>query len=421
MNFSLASVTRALGVMGLTLLFFTQCAAPQGGALPTGADVAFSADDAAISELEPVGAAPSQPLLGGIFRGEGAREDVMTGSSRAPAAAAPSSTAKYREVEVYYATDRNRTGNANVEDFYGPLRNRKLLIGSPVEYGKAVVAIPPNHREGVIEGPRWYQFEFSSDPTRHVTVVKLEPKAATAYFTELNAAVQAAPQSQALLFVHGFNVKFNDAVRRTAQMAFDLKFPGVAMTYSWPSNGSMSPLDYTADEDDAEWTVPHLAQVLVDLQRQTNVEKVHIIAHSMGARVLSQALAEARDRGFNRSLNNVILAAPDIDADVFKERILPRIQGMAGRLTMYSSSGDTALLVSRTVNGNDRLGLSGENLVVMTGLDTVDASGVDTSFIGHSYFGSQGKIVKDLFRLMVENKAPPARGLTHRTRGEWGF
>ncbi len=125
----------------------------------------------------------------------------------------------------------------------------------------------------------------------------------------------------------------------------------------WPSQAALEA--YTIDQDNAIWSVPHLSRFLVDLQEKTDIDEIHVIAHSMGTRVLTQALAQARDEGFDLKLNNVILAAPDIDADTFKEQILPKISGVATRLTMYASSGDTALKLSQKIHGNDRLGLGG--------------------------------------------------------------
>jgi esterase/lipase superfamily enzyme len=221
-----------------------------------------------------------------------------------------------------------------------------------------------------------------------------------------------------LLFVHGFNVGYADAMRRTGQLSYDLGFGGITFCYSWPSQGEVA--KYPVDKENSEWTAPHLAKVLGDLQRETRFEKVHVIAHSMGARVLSLALSEAREAGFSLDLHNVILAAPDMDADIFREQILPKIKGSARRLTMYASSGDQALNLSTKFNGSRRLGLSGDGLVVVPELmDTVDASGVDTSLLGHSYYGSQGPVVEDLFKLVIKGLLPPERDLVLGRLGEW--
>lgn len=331
-----------------------------------------------------------------------------------PAAAVEPSSKDFHTVEVFYATDRQPEGESGANNRYGKDRNRQ----GPVEYGRTEVSIPLHHTMGIIERPQWYKLEFTEDPKKHVVILKLEKMAGDQFFGAVSqTAATGRRLKEALLFIHGFNVPFDQAVRRTAQISYDLDFGGVAMTYSWPSQGSFSA--YPVDEDNAEWSIPHLTRFLVDLQEKAKLDKIHVIAHSMGTRLLSYALANARDEGFRLALNNVILAAPDIDADVFKEQILPKIRGSAQRLTMYASSGDAALKVSQQFNGNARLGLSGDKIVVLDGMDTVNASQIDTSMIGHAYYGSHKLVVEDILELVVRNLEPAQRKLRPGRVGEW--
>lgn len=321
----------------------------------------------------------------------------------------------FHKVEVFYATDRKATGTESDNRRYGKERNRE----GPLSYGKTEVSIPLHHRMGIVERPRWYKLEFSEDPRKHVVILKLEEMAPATYFQELGEAAEDRPLQEALLFIHGFSVTFDEAVRRTAQMSFDLDFGGVALTYSWPADGALTA--YVADHGNALWSFPHLSDFLVDLQEKTDLDRIHVIAHSMGTEVLGRALAKARDDGFRLELNNVILAAPDIDADVFREQILPKIRGTAQKLTMYASSGDTALKVSQELNGNDRLGLSGDLIKVLEGMDTVDATDIDTSMLGHAYYGSHRVVVEDLLNLIIKGLEPPDRKLVRGSKGQWSF
>lgn len=325
-------------------------------------------------------------------------------------------TKEYHEVPVFYATDRKPKNSAVPGERYGVERHRE---GGPLEYGKAVVSIPFIHKTGVIERPAWWKLEFSEDPKKHVVVTALDKLDAAAFYGSVSEAATAASQNQALVFIHGFNVPFAAAIRRTAQVTYDLNFPGVALAYSWPSQGNLAA--YTVDEDNAVWTVPHLVTVLTDLRKNTQVDKIHIVAHSMGTRVLTEALAVLHDRGEDLKLSNIILAAPDIDADVFTEQILPKIRTSAERMTMYASSADEALVISRKINGNNRLGLSDPQVLVALGIDSVDASGIDTSLLGHGYFGETKKVLQDLLGLVIEGKAPTERELTPGQHGEWKF
>jgi esterase/lipase superfamily enzyme len=104
----------------------------------------------------------------------------------------------------------------------------------------------------------------------------------------------------------------------------------------------------------------------------------------------------------------VVLAAPDIDAEVFRRDLAPAITQIARRVTLYASSNDQALLASRTLHAYPRAGESGANLVVAPGIDTIDVSAVDTSLLGHSYYGDNNSIIADLYHL-VHDALPPGQ------------
>lgn len=371
----------------------------------------------------PEPANPSQPeqVDGGAAAGiEGSRYrprgvDSAPRRGQAPSPAAEESSKEYHRVEVFYGTNRKPTGVPAPNDYYGRERHRE----GPMDYGRVEVSIPLHHTVGVVERPKWYKLEFSEDPKKHVVLLSLKPMDKDGFFSAVAEKAGTFDKRKGLLFVHGFNVSFPSAIRRTAQIAFDLDFQGVPLAFSWPSQAALEA--YTIDQDNAVWSVPHLARFLLDLQETTDLEEIHVIAHSMGTRVLTMALAAARDEGFDLKLNNVILAAPDIDADVFREQILPKITGFADRLTMYSSSGDTALKVSQKIHGNDRLGLGGPFLKLLEGMDTVNASDIDTSLIGHAYYGSHRLVVRDILNLVVRHLDPPHRDLVKGAMGEWAF
>ena len=382
-----------------------------------GAHIDYGAEAAASSKV-------TVKLRGTTGKGTPFTTRGVTRGAPAPGAPAPTlvvpeepdeESNEYHTVDVYYGTDRKPTTNTTENDRYGTDRNR----AGPMEYGRTTISIPLHHKIGVVERPKWYKLEFSENPKKHVTILELEKMSGESFFAEVGGTAAEKQKNEALLFIHGFNVPFDDAVRRTGQIAFDLDFGGVALAFSWPSQGSLKA--YTIDEANAEWAIPHLTHFLMDLQEKTDVEKIHVIAHSMGTRVLSYALANAKDEGFDLDLNNVILAAPDIDVDVFKDQILPKITEASDTLTMYASSDDTALKVSQTIHGVARLGLSGDHILVTPGMDTINASGIDTSMIGHGYYGSAKVVVTDIFNLVIKGLEPPKRKLIPGTFGEWDF
>jgi esterase/lipase superfamily enzyme len=121
--------------------------------------------------------------------------------------------------------------------------------------------------------------------------------------------------------------------------------------------------------------------------------------------------------------DNVVMAAPDVDAKKFTDGNWAGIRNAAKRFTLYASSDDWALKVSRELKGGTdfvRLGEAGRALVVVPGLDTVDASGIDTNELGHSYYHCK-KLMDDLQLLMAKGLAPLERKLRDRRKGELGY
>jgi esterase/lipase superfamily enzyme len=107
--------------------------------------------------------------------------------------------------------------------------------------------------------------------------------------------------------------------------------------------------------------------------------------------------------------NEVVLTAPDIDAEVFINDIAPAVVKTARRVTLYASSNDEALIISKKVHGYPRAGDSGSQLVVVPGIDTVDVSAVDTSLLGHNYYGDNSSVLTDIFELLNDSKPADQR------------
>jgi esterase/lipase superfamily enzyme len=140
-------------------------------------------------------------------------------------------------------------------------------------------------------------------------------------------------------------------------------------------------------------------------------DRIHIIAHSMGNRAIVRALEQVVLAGINNTskpmYHEIVLTAPDIDAEVFKQ-LASTINKAANRVTLYASSKDVALAASKRFHGYSRAGDSRDSIVVVPGVDTIDASMVDTSFLGHSYYGDSRSVLSDLFNVL-QGGAPPDR------------
>jgi len=308
----------------------------------------------------------------------------------------------YIVVRVFYATDRNRTQSTKPSEFFGIER-------SELSYGTCEVSIPKDHRMGAIEAPSMWRLQFREDPEKHVVLLSVTPAEKHQYFTELVAQIRTSAGKNAFVFVHGYNVTFEDAAKRTAQIAYDLGFDGAPVLYSWPSQGTFE--GYPVDETNIEWTQAHLRRFLDDFVVHTTADNLYLIAHSMGNRALVRVFSTlvSNNPALRQRFRAVILTAPDIDAEVFRRDIAPQIVGERSSVTLYVSAEDKALLASKKFHGYPRAGDASDGLVIVPGIDTIDATGLDTSFLKHSYFAEVRSVLADIFYLIREGKRPEQR------------
>jgi esterase/lipase superfamily enzyme len=303
-------------------------------------------------------------------------------------------------VDILYGTDRKRNKKkTNWENYYTGERGK-------LKYGIAQVSIPKVHILGKMERPKhWWQSETIG---KHILITDLKCISKQEFLKFFNSKLTHVEEKDVLIFIHGFNVTFAAAIRTTAQITYDLKFKGVPMTYSWPSLGKVS--EYMSDEASVQYAVPHLVAFLKTvIEGRNNNTRIHIIAHSMGTRLLTNALKEISFLYPNKHVfKNIILAAPDIDRDVFKESLFPYIRKTTDLITLYASSDDKALQASSLLHGGTRIGQSGDDIFVFKGLDTIDASGIDTSMLGHSYFAEKEILIKDL-KEVIHKSLPPKK------------
>ena len=325
-------------------------------------------------------------------------------------------------VRVFYATNRaEQTATAKGVAYSGEPRQGELALGT------ASVSIPRGHRMGELEGPSVLRLEFRENPENHILVLRVEAEGPANYYRKVGEAAARSPRKEAFVFVHGFATGFDDALRRTAQISYDLGFEGAPILYSWPSAGEITA--YLKDGRNAELSAERLREFLTRLSATSEVNTIHLIAHSMGNRVVTGALDQiARDPQGLKSMRfrEVALMAPDVDAAAFRT-FAARIKALPSHITLYASSGDKALQASQKLSGYPRAGQGGADLVVVPGIDTVDASGVDTSLLGlwHSYYADNRTILSDLFYLIRGVKPDERAGLVRRKKDDgatyWEF
>jgi len=312
--------------------------------------------------------------------------------------------AGFATVRVFYGTNRARTGRPAPSDFYGKVRG-------DLQYGYLDVTVPKTHKIAELESPQWSDYSLTvnvaGDKRRFVVLDKIVPLAQQAFVDNLRQEIAKAPSRNVFIFVHGYNNTFEDSARRAAQLAYDLNFDGTPILYSWPSQASTTA--YTVDEAVAPISGLKMAEFLNTVVTQSGAARIHLIAHSMGNRVLIEALqaflAKRAPENRQHLFGQIVFTAPDVDRDYFAAAF-DSLQGTADRLTLYASSTDYALRSSQLVHGAPRAGSAGGSIIRLKGLDTIDMSSVPADSLGHSYFAANGGAIYDLFRLLWRSDTP---------------
>jgi esterase/lipase superfamily enzyme len=303
--------------------------------------------------------------------------------------------------DIWYGTNRcDRIANTYDNEF-----------GSRLHLGRCRVAIPKGHVFGSIGSStltRWLQRLFSGTDDR-LKIDKLLPCSPIEFEKTIRKQLARFDEGEraALIFIHGYNVKFSEAAIRAAQIGFDLKVPGITALYSWPSSGEVGA--YLADADAVAASEPFLVEFIERVAKAADGAKVHIIAHSMGNLGLVRALTSgyAQDRLHHIKFGQIFLAAPDIDVKLFKQlaEIYPRC---SEKTTIYISAVDKALSVSKWVHQNQRTGYS-PPVTVIGGIDTVEATNIDVGFLGHGYYAAASALLYDIAMLLRNNLPPQKR------------
>jgi esterase/lipase superfamily enzyme len=310
-------------------------------------------------------------------------------------------------VRVYYGTNRHLTP-ANPFDRYDAQK-------SSLTYGIAEVNIPQDSRLDTLD---------TSVFTIHVTDPKkfqltyMKSQNDQAFFTALRSQINATDKKQAFVFVHGFNVNFDDAVRQTAQLAYDLQFDGAPILFSWPANNwpttDLYP-GYWTDQEKADDSILDLKTFLLAIAQRSGAQTIHIIAHSMGNQVLTNAL---ESMGTTPPVfGDIVMAAPDVDTRRFLQRYGPQLIGADHKVTLYASSRDLALLASSILHYGFRAGyIFLKNPAILEDMDTIDATDVGTALLGHSYYADSCSILSDMYSLFnLERSASERTNLRSAT------
>jgi esterase/lipase superfamily enzyme len=303
---------------------------------------------------------------------------------------------------VWFAT--NRKANPGGGGFGSDRANA-------ITYGHLDVSVPDAHRFGETGTgflKHLLRFDFRDDVLR---VQRVEKQDRDTFFAEIRNVMQNVPESncppEALVFIHGFNVTFEDAAIRSAQIGVDLRIlPGGTGFFSWPSKGDVRA--YPADEATIEASECAIAEFLIDFTSNCGAKKVHLIAHSMGNRGLLRALqriaanAEAQSKV---KFGQIFLAAPDLDRDLFLDLayLYPKY---SERTTLYASNGDLPVHLSSKIHDAPRAGYF-LPYTLAPNIDTICVPDFDIDLLGHGYFAQAEALLYDIGDLIRTNETLP--------------
>ncbi len=327
----------------------------------------------------------------------------------------------FLKVDVPYAT--NRAANLS----YDPTRIESVSHyfsynrSASLNYGIAQVSIPKTHETGHLESPGF--FEFRQNPSKHVVLMRLDVKDERSFFNEIKTRVQKQKERRTnqraandlFVFIHGFNTDFTYALRKSAQLIYDMNFPGTSLAFSWPARMVKIPLpgDFRNDVSRLQESIDVLETFLRKLKSEVPHRKIHIIAHSLGARLLTEVLTRiALDSNLNpneKPFGEVILAAPAMDAKSFEEHWSKELLPICERVSLMASGNDIALKVEFLAEDNlftFPLGLWNKNKIALAeGVSNYDLTALNSGLLSvdHSTY-SEAPVAIDHMGLLINNQ-----------------
>jgi esterase/lipase superfamily enzyme len=293
--------------------------------------------------------------------------------------------------------------------------------GRGLAFADIVVSIPPDaaRKVGEVQWPA----SIPGDPARDFVTLRAERLDLSQAVAAFDRRLRAEPSRHVLLFVHGYNTRFEEAVYRFAQIAHDAGAPVAPVLFTWPSRGKL--FDYVYDRESATYSRDGLEAVLQAMVSDPNVGSISILAHSMGNFVAVEALRQMaiRNRALSPKIRDIMLAAPDIDVDVFRREVAEiEASDRSPPITLFVSQDDHALDLSRRLAGDEpRLGAINPNaepyrtILEKVRVNVVDLTGLNSDdALNHAKF-AQSDVVKAIgARLAAGQTLTDAR----RTLGE---
>lgn len=316
-------------------------------------------------------------------------------------------------MRIYFATNRDPDSVARPTDFGGRFSPNGL---TDLRFGSAEVTGTRLDRYTLDVAPEKLDVGLAK---ANVSQLGGQVLGSQAVFEQVRAEMVAG-QQDCMVFIHGFNVSFKDAISRAAQLKrFYAERPMTWLLFTWPSDGSMLPFKaYASDRDDARASGVALGRGLQKLagflhgSRPEDYcgQRVHLMTHSMGGYALRWALQSilgSTGSGLRRLMEHILMFAPDEDDDAFElAHKLQPLPDMSRRVSVYHNAGDLALVTSDVTKGNpDRLGAAGPRnaRALPDKVSVVDCEPVlslKQDPKGHSYYTLNTTVRKDVLSVL---------------------
>ncbi len=289
-----------------------------------------------------------------------------------------------KSVSILAATTRQRSEGSEVFFTNGRAHG--------INYEQYAISLPPSHVAGQIEWPS----QAPGNPGKDFVVTSERPLDESGFSVAIaqQLEVKKNQDGNVLVFVHGYNTNYQEAVFRMAQLKADRSYDETTVLFAWPSFGTLT--GYLADRESSTYSRDYLEQVLNEIARIPKVKSINLVAHSMGNWLAVETLRQAKLRAkspFLDKLGNVVLLSPDIDVDVFVSQ-LDVIGKLKRPIIVALSKNDLALAASQRIAGDiSRVGNAlVDNPRAQAAIERYDLKVVDLSqvqggdFLGHSKF-----------------------------------
>jgi len=252
-------------------------------------------------------------------------------------------------IPILIATTRQRSSD-DPGEMFGSERAEAL------SYAKIVVSVPPddNRKIGVIQWP----ISPPGDPQRDFVTVSADYINKREFGAAISGVSKESRRNRAMIFIHGFNNRLDDAAYRLAQIVQDSKAPVIPILFSWPSRGVVGLRAYERDRENSGQSSDELEQLIDTVALSPRVSEVTIVCHSMGCAPTLEALRakSMRNGKIGAKVRNVLLVAPDVDVNHFRAQ-LQQMGNARPRFVLFLSQDDHALKISKTLwGGATRLG-----------------------------------------------------------------